>query len=84
MLLSATAMGLATCPVTEPLEFGDIREAVRADVFGATGYPQMLVRVGWAPVHADPLPATPRRPLSEVAEWVAPGPSAAPRVHLAG
>ncbi|MFN8073063.1 MAG: nitroreductase family protein [Mycobacterium sp.] len=84
VLLSATAMGLATCPVTEPLEFGDIREAVRADVFGATGYPQMLVRVGWAPVHADPLPATPRRPLSEVAEWVAPGPSAAPRVHLAG
>ena len=47
---------------------------LRADVSGATGYPQMLVRVGWAPVHADPLPATPRRPLSEVAEWVAPVP----------
>ncbi len=26
----------------------------------------MLLRIGWAPVNADPLPATPRRPLAEV------------------
>ena len=69
VLLSATAMGLASCPVTEPLEIPQTREAVRADVFGTSGYPQMLVRVGWAPVNADPLPATPRRPLPEVADW---------------
>lgn len=67
VLLSATAMGLATCPVTEPLEIPETREAVRADVFGASGFPQMLMRVGWAPVDADPLPATPRRPIGEVA-----------------
>lgn len=67
VLLSATAMGLATCPVTEPLEIPHTREAVRADVFGASGHPQMLVRVGWAAVNADELPATPRRPLPEVA-----------------
>jgi hypothetical protein len=30
----------------------------------------MLVRIGWAPVNADPLPTTPRRPLTEVIEWV--------------
>jgi hypothetical protein len=36
------------------------------DVFGADGYPQMLLRIGWPPVNADPLPATPRRPLHEV------------------
>lgn len=66
VLLSATAMGLATCPVTEPLEIGETREAVREDVFGTSGYPQMLVRIGWAAVNADPLPATPRRPFSEV------------------
>jgi hypothetical protein len=30
----------------------------------------MLVRVGWAPVNADPLPVTPRRPLPEVADWL--------------
>jgi nitroreductase len=69
VLLSATAMGLATCPVTEPLEIAETREAVRTDVFGTSGYPQMMLRVGWAAVNADPLPATPRRPLSEVAQW---------------
>jgi len=69
VLLSATAMGLASCLVTEPLEVDETREAVRADVFGSSGHPQMLVRVGWAPVNADPLPATPRRPLAEVADW---------------
>jgi hypothetical protein len=46
------------------------RAAVRADVFGNSGYPQMLVRVGWAAVDAEPLPATPRRPLPEVANWL--------------
>jgi nitroreductase len=70
VLLSATAMGLASCPVTEPLEIPRTREAMRTDVFGTSGYPQMLVRVGWAPVNADPLPATPRRPLPEVADWL--------------
>lgn len=69
VLLSATAMGLATCPVTEPLEIPENHEAVRADVFGGSGFPQLLMRVGWAPVDAGPLPATPRRPLAEVADW---------------
>jgi nitroreductase len=73
VLLSATAMGLATCPVTEPLEVPETRDAVRADVFGTSGFPQMLLRVGWAAVNADPLPATPRRPLPEVADWLTDG-----------
>jgi nitroreductase len=69
MLLTATALGLASCPVTEPLEIAETREAVKEDVFGDSGYPQMLLRVGWAPPNADPLPATPRRPLSQVVQW---------------
>ncbi|QLL10061.1 Acg family FMN-binding oxidoreductase [Mycobacterium vicinigordonae] len=69
VLLTATAMGLACCPITEPLEIQETRDAVRADVFGAGGYPQMLLRVGWAPVNADPLPATPRRRLVRVVDW---------------
>jgi nitroreductase len=60
VLLSATAMGLASCPVTEPLEIPETREAVRADVFGTSGHPQMLLRIGWAAVNADPLPVSPR------------------------
>lgn len=69
ILLTATTLGLASCPVTEPLEIPVTRDAVRDDVFGDYGFPQMLLRVGWAPVNADPLPATPRMPLSAIVEW---------------
>ncbi|MGA8547919.1 MAG: NAD(P)H nitroreductase [Mycobacterium sp.] len=69
VLLTATAMGLASCPVTEPLEIRKTRDAVRSNVFGTEGYPQMLLRIGRAPVNADPLPPTPRRRLSRVVEW---------------
>ena len=70
VLLTATALGLASCPVTEPLEIAETREAVKTDVFGVSGFPQMLLRIGWAPVNADPLPSTPRRPLSDVVDWL--------------
>ncbi|MDA2891148.1 NAD(P)H nitroreductase [Mycolicibacterium sp. BiH015] len=66
VLLTATALGLANCPITEPLEVAETREAVRREVFGDDGCPQMLLRIGWAPVNADPLPATPRRDIGEV------------------
>lgn len=70
VLLTATSMGLATCPVTEPLEVAETREAVRTETFGDRGYPQMLLRVGWAPINADPLPSTPRRDFSDFVEWM--------------
>ena len=73
VLLSATAMGLATCPMTDPLEIPETRAAVRDDVFGTSGHPQMLMRVGRTAVDADPLPSTPRRPLPEVANWLLDG-----------
>jgi nitroreductase len=65
VLLTATALGLASCPITEPLEIPQTREAVRRDIFDSNEFPQMLLRVGWAPVNADPLPSTPRWPLSD-------------------
>lgn len=70
VLLTATAQGLSTCPVTEALENHDCREIVRTDVFGDELFPQMLIRVGWAPLNAEPLPATPRRPLTDVVSWL--------------
>lgn len=70
LLLTATAMGMSTCPVTEALELSDTREAIRSDAFDGNEFPQMLVRVGWAPVNADPLPSTPRRPLEDVVTWL--------------
>lgn len=66
VLLSATASGLASCPITEPLEIAETRRKVAEDVFGEDGYPQMMLRIGWAPINADPLPATARRPLRDV------------------
>ena len=45
VLLSATAMGLAGFPMTEPFEIPGAREAVRTDVFGSDGHPQMLLRL---------------------------------------
>ena len=69
VLLTATALGLATCPVTEPLEIPQTRDAVRADVFGVSGHPQLLLRLGWAPADADPVPSTPRRQLADVVDW---------------
>lgn len=77
VLLTATALGLASCPVTEPLEIAETRAAVRRDVFGTSGHPQMLLRVGWAPINADPLPATPRRFLDDTVEWAPPTSAAA-------
>ncbi|WP_422747846.1 Acg family FMN-binding oxidoreductase [Mycobacterium sp. WMMD1722] len=70
VMLTATALGLASCPVTEPLEISSTRDALRQDAFGSAAFPQMLLRLGWAPVNADPLPSTPRRPLAEVATWL--------------
>jgi nitroreductase len=70
VLLTATAQGLASCPVTEPLEIPETRDAVQTGVFDVSGFPQMLLRVGWAPANADPLPATPRLPLGEVVKWL--------------
>lgn len=66
VLLTATSLGLATCPLSEPLEIDDTRDAVRVKVLGDSGFPQMIVRVGWSSVNADPLPATPRHPVAEI------------------
>jgi nitroreductase len=68
VLLTATALGLSSCPLTEPLEIDATRDTVRSTVLDGDGFPQMLMRIGWAPLNADPLPATPRRPLSEVVQ----------------
>ncbi|MGV0853346.1 Acg family FMN-binding oxidoreductase [Mycolicibacterium phlei] len=65
-LLTATALGLASCPITEPLEVAETREKLRTNLFEGAGHPQMLVRVGWPLINADPLPPTPRHELSDV------------------
>ncbi|HEX6343268.1 Acg family FMN-binding oxidoreductase [Umezawaea sp.] len=66
VLLEATAAGLATCPLTQPLEVAETRELLRTEVLGGATYPQMVLRIGWGLMNAAPLPPTPRRPLDDV------------------
>jgi len=69
VLLAATTIGLATCPLTQALEVTATRELVRTDVLAGWGHPQFIARIGWAPISAAPLPPTPRRPITETVEW---------------
>ncbi|PSL57336.1 nitroreductase family protein [Saccharothrix carnea] len=70
VLLEATAAGLTTCPLSQPLEVAETRDRVRTDVLDGTSCPQILLRVGWAAFNADPLPPTPRRPVTElIDQW---------------
>ena len=70
LVLTATSLGLASCIGTEPLELTSTRDALRQHIFGSSHFPQMLLRIGWAPVNAEPLSATPRRPLGDVVSWL--------------
>ncbi len=67
VLLTAARDGLASSPLTQPLEVDDTREYLRSRVTTAhSAHPQMILRIGWAPVGAAELPRTPRRPLDDV------------------
>ncbi|WP_381255523.1 hypothetical protein [Streptomyces lutosisoli] len=61
VLLLATLEGLASSFATPPLEWADLRRPLRDPMTG-TGYPQVLLRLGYGPRG----PGTPRRPVSEV------------------
>ncbi|MBF6176636.1 hypothetical protein [Nocardia blacklockiae] len=65
-LLTATSLGLASCPLTEPLEVRDARDHIRTEVLGDSGFPQLIVRIGFAATSAEPVPQTPRRPIDEI------------------
>ena len=67
VLLTATQHGIATSPLTQPLETGDAWQ-VRDPVSGR-GTPQLILRIGYG----LPAPATPRRPVREVLDTPVPG-----------
>jgi nitroreductase len=70
VLLHATELGLATCPLSQPLEVTGTYRKVRDVLLQGRMSPQILIRVGWAPT--DPVPPTPRRPLDDVCEILHP------------
>ena len=67
VLLTPTALGLASCPVTEPLEITETRDAV-LDAFGISGSPRCCCGSAGhpsMPTRCRRLPAAPSRmPLS--------------------
>jgi len=67
VLLHATELGLATCPLSQPLEIGTSRRSVQDEVLDGTAAPQLVLRVGWAPP-GPPLRQTPRRPIDDMIE----------------
>lgn len=69
LLLSATALGLATCPLTEPLRGARDRLALACEVFDGDAYPQVLIRLGPVPDGATDLPAQPRRAVADTTTW---------------
>lgn len=66
--LEATVQRLATCPLTHLTDIEGSRAAIRALAPDA-GVPQLLLRVGTA-TRPAPLNDTPRRPVSEVLDFV--------------
>ncbi|GAA2103511.1 NAD(P)H nitroreductase [Microlunatus panaciterrae] len=67
VLLQATQLGLAGCPLSQPLEIGATRKILQDQVLGGTLSPEIVFRFGWAPA-GEPLPPTPRRPVSDIIE----------------
>ncbi|WP_040815886.1 Acg family FMN-binding oxidoreductase [Nocardia concava] len=66
LLLEATVRGLASCALSEPLEVTGVRTRIRRDLLGDFGYPQLIIRMGWAATSAEEVPITPRLPLTDV------------------
>jgi len=60
VLLTATARGIATSPLTQPLETADAWQV--RDPRSGHEQPQMILRIGYG----LPVPSTPRRPVSQV------------------
>ncbi|MGD9622626.1 MAG: nitroreductase [Mycolicibacterium sp.] len=79
LVLAATQMGLASCPLTRPLNDTRDRLALACEVFDGDAYPQALIRLGWAPADGDPLPTMDRRSVSETTDW---DPDAQPRLFV--
>lgn len=68
VLLAATDVGLASCPLDRQREIDRTRLLVRLLALPGAAFPQLLVRVGWPRAGSQALPATPRRPLRDVVE----------------
>ncbi len=66
VMLAATDLGLATTPLSQPLEVAQTRATIRNRILGPQLHPHLVLRVGWALPGAPELTPTPRRHLDRV------------------
>ena len=66
VLLAATALHLATTPLSQGIEIEQSRREIMQDVLHTSQYPQMILRVGWPATESTELTGTDRRALSSV------------------
>lgn len=69
VMLTATALGLVSCPLTEPLNDMRTRLELACEVFDGEAHPQTLIRLGFAPEDGARQPLTGRLPISETTTW---------------
>jgi nitroreductase len=69
LMIRAELLGLATCPLSQAVDFAAFRTRVQG-LMGWVGHPQMMLRVGYPSAPATDLPYTPRRPPSAVLDIV--------------
>lgn len=60
LMIQAELIGLATCPLSQAVDFAAFRTRVQG-LMGWVGYPQMMLRIGYPSASSDELPRTPRR-----------------------
>jgi len=72
VLLAATALGLATTPLSQGVEIDATRHAIGTKVLHVPEQPQLVLRVGWPATNAGELPPTPRRALRSVLDPIRP------------
>lgn len=66
VLLGATALGLATTPLSQGLEVESSRHELQYDVLGVPEHPQLVIRLGRPVAGVAALPPSPRRRLDSV------------------
>ncbi len=65
-LLTATDLGLASTPLSQPLEVATTRAAISDHIVGPQLFPQIVLRVGWAHPGSPELVPTSRRNIEHV------------------
>ena len=68
--LAATMDGLSIVPLSQVVEVGPTRAALRHEVLGGMAHPMLAVRVGWQAIGRSQLPRSPRRPVDEILDRV--------------